>query len=54
MITTSPGSPWQTVADNIEALNFVYLDPDGAPFTPGNLDDIRSIQVTIIARRIAR
>ncbi len=53
-ISTSPGSPWQNVADNIEALNFVYLDASSAvipaPVSSANLANIRSIQVTIIAR----
>lgn len=42
------------VADNIEALNFVYRDAAGnviaAPVSAANLGNIRSIQVTIIAR----
>ena len=42
------------VAGNIEALNFVYRDAAGnviaTPVSPANLDNIRSIQVTIIAR----
>ncbi len=42
------------VAANIEVLNFVYLDSDGnvigTPVTASNLPNIRSIQVTLIAR----
>ena len=38
----------QTVADNIEALDFVYLDSSGV--TTASLSDIRSIQVTMVAR----
>jgi prepilin-type N-terminal cleavage/methylation domain-containing protein len=38
----------QTVADNIEALDFVYLDSSGV--TTASLPDIRAIQVTMVAR----
>ncbi|BBO80106.1 hypothetical protein DSCO28_06720 [Desulfosarcina ovata subsp. sediminis] len=42
------------IATNIDAINFVYLDDDGdvltTPVTGSDLDDIRSVQVTIIAR----
>lgn len=38
----------QTVAQNIDALNFVYLDADGNTTT--TLDDIRSVEITIVAR----
>jgi type IV pilus assembly protein PilW len=44
---------WQTVADNIDAVNFVYLDGDENPIDPAtatNLPLIRSVQVTIVAR----
>jgi len=44
---------WQTVADNIENLNFVYLGGDGKPVDPttaANLPSIRSVQITILAR----
>ena len=44
---------WQTVADNIENLNFVYLDGDGIPVDPTtatNLPLIRSVQITVLAR----
>jgi type IV pilus assembly protein PilW len=44
---------WQTVADNIEGINFVYLDGDGNPLDPStatNLPLIRSVQVTVLAR----
>jgi type IV pilus assembly protein PilW len=44
---------WQTVADNIEGVNFVYLDGDGNPLDPStatNLPLIRSVQVTVLAR----
>jgi type IV pilus assembly protein PilW len=36
------------VADNIEALNFVYLDKDGDPTTIPS--SVRSVQVTIVGR----
>jgi len=44
---------WQTVADSIEGVNFVYLDGDGNPVDPAtdtNLPLIRSVQITILAR----
>ena len=36
------------VAENIDALNFVYLDEDG--IETANLPDIRSIQISLVAR----
>lgn len=40
---------WMTVTENIDVLNFVYLDENRN--TPvANLEDIRSIQVTIVAK----
>jgi len=38
----------QTVAQNIDALDFVYLDADGN--TTATLTDIRSVEITIVAR----
>lgn len=38
----------QPLARNIDALNFVYLDRDGDPAS--NLDEIQTIQVTVVAR----
>ena len=38
----------QPLARNVDALNFVYLDSDGN--VTGALDDIRSIEVTLVAR----
>jgi type IV pilus assembly protein PilW len=38
----------QTLAENIDALNFVYLDANGNTTT--TLDDIRSVEITIVAR----
>jgi type IV pilus assembly protein PilW len=38
----------QTVAQNIDALNFVYLDADGNQ--TATLTDIRSVEITIVAR----
>jgi len=45
------------IAQNIDALDFVYLDEDGAriggaadDLDPNDLADIRSIQVTVLAR----
>ena len=38
----------QTVAQNIDALNFVYLDANGTP--TATFVDIRSVEITIVAR----
>lgn len=40
------------IAENIDALDFVYLDEDGTPIaTPvAHLSTIRSVQITIVAR----
>ena len=38
----------QLLAENIDALDFVYLDSNGGP--PATISDIRSVQVTIVAR----
>ena len=38
----------QPVAENIDALNFVYLDEDNNVTT--NADNVRSIQISIVAR----
>ena len=49
-------NPVEVVAENIEVLNFVYLDENGlrlpTPMNPGdpNLALIRSVQVTLIAK----
>lgn len=45
--TSGAGVP-QPVGDNIDALNFVYLDADGN--VTATLTDIRSIQLTLLAR----
>jgi type IV pilus assembly protein PilW len=45
------GNPLESpriIAEDIDALDFVYLDADGAQ--TANLGDIRSIQVTMVAR----
>ncbi len=49
------GGALQTVAENIEVLNFVYLDDSGnrlgpTPLDANNLALIRSVQITLIAR----
>lgn len=38
----------QVVAENIDALNFVYLDGSGN--VTANLNDIRAVQITMVAR----
>ena len=44
----------QTVAQNIDAVDFVYLDgaspPNAIPFPVANLSQIRSVEITIVAR----
>ncbi|MBN1626079.1 MAG: PilW family protein, partial [Deltaproteobacteria bacterium] len=52
-INKDTGDPMpQTIAKDIEALNFVYLDADGSviadPVT--DIDDIASVQIAIVAR----
>jgi type IV pilus assembly protein PilW len=43
---------WETIAENIEALNFAYLDRDGNVVTDLviNRDTIRTIQISIVGR----
>jgi type IV pilus assembly protein PilW len=38
----------QPIAENIDALDFVYLDEDGN--VTGTLSEIRSVQITVVAR----
>jgi len=38
----------QLIAENIDALDFVYLDQDGN--VTGTLGEIRSVQITVVAR----
>jgi len=38
----------QPVAENIDALNFVYLDADSA--VTANVGNVRSVEITIVAR----
>jgi type IV pilus assembly protein PilW len=51
---TAGGGGAQVVADNIEALNFEYFDKNGTiiplPITAVTLPDIRSVQISMIAR----
>jgi len=42
------GGGLQTIAENIDALNFVYLDSNASPTAA--INDIQAIQVTIVAR----
>jgi type IV pilus assembly protein PilW len=42
------GGNYQVVAENIDALNFVYLDTNGSETAV--LTDIRSVEITIVAR----
>jgi hypothetical protein len=47
------GWDWRTVAENIDAIDFVYLDDNGNPVDPTtvtNLPLIRSVQITLLAR----
>lgn len=45
-IRKDPGN--QTIAENIDALNLIYLDSDGAP--TANVNRIRSVRITLVAR----
>lgn len=51
-LTRTAGAGPQTIAENIEALNFIYLDAGGSviadPVT--NINDIASVQIAIVAR----
>jgi type IV pilus assembly protein PilW len=46
------GGSNQAIAENVDALNFVYFDANNSKLTApvANVDDIRSIQITIVAR----
>jgi len=48
------GAGIQMIAEDIDALNFVYLKQDGSPVTspisPIQLADIRSVQITVLAK----
>ena len=43
---------WETISENIDALDFVYRDQNGDKITisPTTLQDIRSVDITIVAR----
>jgi type IV pilus assembly protein PilW len=43
------GQPPQLIAENIDALDFVYFDGNGVA-NPADLNDIRSVLITIVAR----
>jgi len=53
-IPTTPGpSKWVAVADDIQALNFVYLDKSGTDITGAidtSLANVRRVEITILAR----
>jgi len=38
------------IAENIDALDFVYLDDASPPSVTANIDEIRSVQITLVAR----
>jgi type IV pilus assembly protein PilW len=45
------GGGLQPFAENIDALNFVYLDDQGRPLPTGfSMDQIRAVQITLVAR----
>ena len=52
LVRATGAGPAQLLAENIDALYFVYLDGDGALLaTPVTTpEDIRSVQITIVAR----
>ena len=41
---------WQLIADNIEALNFVYLDGGNPPAPTWDPDQIQSVQISLVSR----
>ena len=51
-----PAANWETVADNVDALDFVYLDDNNPPnilappLNAAALGQIRSVQITLVAR----
>ena len=45
---SATGSAWRPVADNIDALNFVYLNEAGNPTTV--LANIRAVEISILVR----
>ena len=45
---SSAGGTFQTIAENIEVLNFVYRDENGTQ--TANPADVRSVEITLIAR----
>ena len=51
-----PAANWETVAENVNALDFVYLDDNdppnilAPPLNGATLDQIRSVQITLVAR----
>jgi type IV pilus assembly protein PilW len=58
-LVRNTGGGDQTVAENIDALNFVYLDGASPPsplalvsgsIPTGNLSQIRSVEITVVAR----
>ena len=53
-IGRNTGGGNQPLAENIDALNFVYLDANGnvlpTPVSPANLSMIRTVEITIVAR----
>ncbi len=45
------GAGYQPIAENIQAIEFLYIMADGSSTTtPSNLNDIRSISISILAR----
>lgn len=49
--TTASATGWQTLANNVTALSFTYLDADGTdlgdPVAAGDLDDIRTVVISM-------
>lgn len=53
MYNVSAGAwQWESIAENIDALNFVYRDQNNTPITISSttLENIRSVDITIVAR----
>lgn len=53
--STTAATSYSPVANNVDALDFVYLDKDGVALTiPPNLSAIRAVQITVVARTSKR
>jgi hypothetical protein len=46
----APADAWEPVIDNVNALNFVYLDSSGNVLATNDPSQIRAIQVSLLIR----